>query len=526
MLNFEWAPEIKRAPASGLSYLDTLGLERHPFPVAPDDEHFYVSANIEQMVAEIVHGIEARKGFMVISGDVGLGKTTITRRILKILNYKQVNTSLVFHTSLKDVDLLREINRDFGMADEVALSSEGGLGYELQRLNSFLLSQYRQGNNCAIIIDDAQNLDRASLELVRMISNLEADCRKLVQILLVGQPELTAKLGMPELRQLQSRIFISKAVRPLNRDELRTYILFKLSLAGNQGRITVSQDALRHLYRHTGGNFRQVNMLMDRCLYALCTDGGKQIDHRTVQTAHADLHHHEANRRRPMAALAASVALPILLIVTGWLVHLYTSGGATASERASSQYYKVPSNDVRLPPHADGPLPISAQIPTMAASEQFDPAVVDFLRSKQLEAHTAEFERALSEGSVSLWAERIYRQNGLQLVQLPSLPDSVRRRYGALALPSASGEVVTWLLFWEPAVSIHRFYYGYQGKEIAALQQWLTAVRLYHRKIDGVVGPHLMKALVAFQTRSGLPVTGFPNAETLFTLFCQQEGLS
>ena len=97
------------------SYLSSLGLTRHPFPVAPDDECFYVSERIEQIIAEIVHGICTRKGFMVLSGDVGLGKTTITRRILHILSDKSVHTSLVFHTSLKDVDLLREINRDFGI---------------------------------------------------------------------------------------------------------------------------------------------------------------------------------------------------------------------------------------------------------------------------------------------------------------------------------------------------------------------------------------------------------------------------
>ena len=126
---------------------------------------------------------------------VGLGKTTITRRVLTILAAQQIRTALVFHTSLKDVDLLREINRDFGMDVEGADVHADQCGDQLNRLYDFLMTQYRQGHNCAIIIDDAQNLDRRSLELVRMISNLETDQQKLVQILLVGQPELMDTLN-------------------------------------------------------------------------------------------------------------------------------------------------------------------------------------------------------------------------------------------------------------------------------------------------------------------------------------------
>ena len=507
--------------AQETSYLNSLGLQRHPFPVAPDDEHFFVSEPIEQIVVEVVHAIEARKGFMVISGDVGLGKTTMTRRILHILEEKAIRTSFVFHTSLKNVGLLREINRDFGLPDEGRLA----LGEELQRLNAFLLAQYQQGHNCAIIIDDAQNLDRASLELVRMISNLETDTRKLVQILLVGQPELSQTLSLPDLRQLKSRIFIHKAVCPLNPEVLRTYVLFKLSLAGNQGRISMTDSAFAKLNRYAKGNFRQINMLMDRCLYALCRDNGRLIDHRTVQCAAADLlpNRYAQAWRRP--AMAVGAALILLLTTVGVGLYVYTGRGATATVFSSQAKWDrvqheatVASDDEHAGSVRTMPSPNSE-----SKHQGVDPAILAFLKYNQLEAYATEFEQARLEDRLSAWGQRIFEKSGRQLVQLPAVSEAIRRQYGALALPDPSGESTTWLLFWRPKLTIERYFLGYKGEEIIALQQQLAAGRLYRQNLDGVVGPHLMKALISFQNQYDLPVTGYPDATTLFALYHRWE---
>lgn len=522
MTTIQWIPVTTRTVDHEASYLSTLGLQRHPFPVAPDDEHFFVSEPIEQVVAEIVHAIEARKGFMVISGDVGLGKTTITRRILHILEEKAIHTSFVFHTSLKDVDLLREINRDFGLQDEGRFA----LGEELQRLNAFLLSRYRQGHNCAIIIDDAQNLDRASLELVRMISNLETDTRKLVQILLVGQPELSQTLNQPDLRQLKSRIFIHKAVRPLNPEVLRSYVVFKLSLAGNQGRISMTDSAFVKLHRYAKGNFRQINMLMDRCLYVLCRDNGRLIDRHTVQCAAADLLPNRYARAWQRPAIAATVALVLLLIGGGAGLHLYTSRGATAAvfpvqaNVRQVQYKPANTSDDK---HPTGPAKKMSSLNYKPISQGVDPAVLAFLQHNRLESFAVDFEQARSEGTLAAWGQRIFEKSGRQLVQLPAVSESIRRRYGALALPYTSGEGTIWLLFWRPELTIERFFLGYKGEEISILQQRLAVDRLYRHKIDGVVGPYLMKALISFQNQCNLPVTGFPDASTLFALYHQLE---
>ena len=269
-----------------LRYLEHFGLSFNPFPVAPDVENFFLSQSIDLVITEIVHGILTRKGFMVLTGEIGLGKTTISRKIMGILEEKGVETSLIFHTAYQDVELLREINRDFGVeAEKERLHFNDQMNF----LNEFLLDRNRDGKNCAIIIDDAQNLSHKSLELVRMISNLETDQQKLVQILLIGQPELVDKLNSPDLRQLKSRIIIQKEARPLNTEELNSYLLFKLSAAGNQGKTAVMKSAVKKIHQLSSGNFRQINTLMDRCLYAGFFHNTSEIDKGIVKEAYKDL---------------------------------------------------------------------------------------------------------------------------------------------------------------------------------------------------------------------------------------------
>jgi general secretion pathway protein A len=499
-----------------------LELACHPFPVAPDDKNFFMSSHVEQIITEIVHGIVARKGFMLLTGDVGLGKTTLTRRILNILSREQVCTSFVFHTSLQDVELLREINRDFGLEEPEDKEKSSGFGDQLKRLNDFLLACYSQGRNCAIIIDDAQNLDRNSLELVRMISNLEVDQQKLVQILLVGQLELIATLNDPAMRQLKSRVIITKLVRPLAAEEMRDYIMYKLNLAGNQGRIGLTRQAFDRLYRISKGNYRSLNIIMDRCLYLICHSSSKRIDLKTVQLALADLHPRQP-RWRKQSALAAGVLLPALVALGAWSLHLYTGRSVSAAIQPEVQFYKI-KNNKKLFTNTPGP---SETVNSAAQTDRTFPPVTEevsaFLKAHHLEIYAPQFSQALTEGNLTLLAEKIYRRQGLQLVQLTSLPAQVRRRYGTLAVPGNGEAAAQWLLFWQPTLTFKRFYYQYKDPEIIRLQKRLAVMRLYTGKLDGIVGSRLMKAVIAFQKRNNLPVSGFPDPATIFLLCHQQE---
>jgi general secretion pathway protein A len=506
-----------------LAYLNHFGLTQNPFPVAPDDANFYLSPAIEEIIAEIVHGICARKGFLLLTGDVGLGKTTITRRILKILELRHVSTSLVFHTSLKDVDLLREINRDFGLPIDAGNDNDQ-LGDQLQRLNDFLVAQYGRGRNCAIIIDDAQNLDRDSLELVRMISNLEVDQQKIVQIVLVGQPELMTTLRSRSMRQLYSRIVIRKVVRSLCRQELQRYIQFKLNTAGNQGCISLSAFAYRRLFGLSKGNFRSVNMLMDRCLYALSLYGQYRIKHHTVNAAVDDLNPEKKRWIKCLAALTASIIVPAAVALGGWVAHFHAGPQGPAHEPVPTALVKVPlQSDITPTSTLDSNPPDTSGVPGRPEGGTIDPAVLTFLGVYQLHRYGKAFHQAVENGTLDALALRIYGETGYQLITLSSVPDHIRKQYGALAFSPGRHQSPVWLLFWRPQLELRRFYQNYYGQEIYKLQQRLRNLQYYRYNLDGIVGQRLMNAVISFQKQTGLPATGFPDPVTLFWVCHQQE---
>ncbi len=296
------AAELDAMAVEREAYLGYLGLTRNPFPVVPDAENFFLPARLDVLITELLHSIYTRKGFMVLTGEVGLGKTTISRRLLHVLSERRVETALVFNTLVEGAELLQEINRDFGIEMRV-----DGLKDNLTLLNDFLLQRYSEGVNCAIIIDDAQNLSTRNLELVRMISNLETNAHKLVQIVLIGQPELLEKLDSHELRQLKSRVVVNARVRPFDLEELKQYIYFRLNTAGGGAQVQIAESAFRLIHELTGGTPRLVNILMERCLYGLFAYQTSRIGRKLVLEVGAEIELHRKRRRIPVKGIAASV---------------------------------------------------------------------------------------------------------------------------------------------------------------------------------------------------------------------------
>jgi len=297
-------------------YLRSFGLQSNPFPVVPDATGFYMSRRNETIVTEMLHAIESRKGFMVITGEVGLGKTTLSRRMLMELEKRGIQTALVINTFHQEADLLHEITRDFGIAVDTH-----ELMLQMSALNEFLLKNLALGVNCAIIIDDAQQLSIESLELVRQVSNLETNNEKLVQILLIGQPELDVKLNSRALRQLKSRIALRHFVTPYTIQQTREYVQTKLIHAGDRGLLQVTAPAFRRLQRLTGGNPRQINMLMDRCLYATIAFGSDRINRRLLNHAASEFRSlpNQDTVSRPNL-LTQSLLLLLLLIILATLL--------------------------------------------------------------------------------------------------------------------------------------------------------------------------------------------------------------
>lgn len=514
-----------------LAYLKHFGLEVNPFPVAPDVEHFFLSRDIDRVITEIVHGIVTRKGFMILTGEVGLGKTTISRKIMKILEEKEVETSLVFHTSYQDVELLREINRDFGLLVDTL-----EFGDLMKVLQDFLLGQNMEGRNCAILIDDAQNLSPESLELVRMISNLETDQQKLVQILLVGQPELIKKLDTLELRQLKSRIIIKQETRPLSEEELKNYIQFKLNVAGNKGNTSITRKGVRKIFRLTGGNLRQVNTVMDRILYVAFLRNTTKISTEIVREAQKDLKPGKPWKKqrmglRPWFAVPAVCALmaALFFIPSFPLGHLakemntlFFSGPVVTESRADTQQQKLSPHQENIVVAAPSIQEEKVQDPVYLKEKPVPRALRDFLSANSLSKFAFAFDRALGKGDFKKLSNDILRQTGYQLVTLKKLPEPVREKYGVLMCPASRGSGNEYFLFWRPKLLIRKFYYGYQGQEIVELQKLLASVHCYHGTVDGIVGSGLMRAVLEFQKRMGIKVTGYPDQRTVFLLHVQE----
>ena len=503
---------------------DFLGLYHNPFPVVPEEENFYFSGHIEQILSEIIFGINARKGFMVLTGEVGLGKTTISRRIMNIIEKQGVETSLVFYTGFQDVELIREINRDFGLTAESLLFSD-----QMHLLYNFLVERNRCKKNCTIIVDDAQNLDFKSLELLRMISNLETGGEKLVQILLVGQPELMKLLDSEELRQLRSRIVIQEEVKPLTPEELKDYLSFKLNLAGNKGQVRIQKTALNKIYKFSKGNFRQVNLLMDRCLYVAFLHDTKDVTGRIVTEAYMDLHPKKLKLLKKPFILTSSVLLVLSLFVgivyPGFNRYIFTissiSGVDTASkadkDRFSSEVSNVPLQTMNGTYN---------KIENRSVPNAFIPeSVTNFLKGYKLIEYQASFCEALKTDRFQDITEIIYKKTGYMLIVLGQVSDQIQKKYGTLKYASILEHHPKFYLFWHPPIIVKRFYYYYEGEEILSLQTMMSKIGLYTTNLDGKVGKHLMLAVVGFQKQMGLPVTGYPDAKTIFLLCREMENV-
>jgi putative secretion ATPase (PEP-CTERM system associated) len=236
-------------------------LRSKPFDLLPDPRFIFLSASHKKALTYLDYGIRERSGFILLTGEVGSGKTTLIRDLLD-KRYEHVILSKIFNTRVSSEQLLAMINDDFGLAvqgkDKITL---------IRELNSFLIEQYAAGNYPILIIDEAQNLSSELLEEVRMLSNLEAADAKLLQIILVGQPELRTILAVPELRQLRQRININCHLKALSREELEQYITHRLNVAGNAAAVNFEQEALDAVFRYSRGIPRLINIICDFLLF-------------------------------------------------------------------------------------------------------------------------------------------------------------------------------------------------------------------------------------------------------------------
>ena len=266
-------------------YQDYFGFSEMPFHVTPNPRFLFLSPTHQEAIQHLRYGIENKKGFIVLTGEVGCGKTTLCRQLLEDLEANEkYETALLLNPRVSETQLLRGIMKELGEEDRARAKSD-----LLDTMNDILLERIHQGQEIVLIIDEAQNLSFEVMEMLRMLSNLETYDQKLLQIVLMGQPELKAKLKEKRLRQLRQRVLVHYNLKRLNKTEVRLYITHRLSMAGSNGNPPFTQRAINTIARNSRGIPRVINNICDKALLASFIRNGINVNWWDVRRALQDI---------------------------------------------------------------------------------------------------------------------------------------------------------------------------------------------------------------------------------------------
>ena len=315
-------------------YAAYFGLKELPFSIAPNPAYLYLGQKHRDALAHLLYGVRGDSGVILLTGEVGTGKTTLCRRLLEEAP-KDVETAFILNPRLTEVELLTSVCEEFG----IARPQKPTLKTLVDRLNRHLLAANARNRRCLLIIDEAQNLSEAVLEQLRLLTNLETNTRKLLQIILLGQPELLRTLGRPGLRQLNQRITARYHLRELGRQDTASYIRHRLAVAGSHAAL-FSPGALRLVHRLSGGIPRLINLVCDRALLGAFAHDRQGVDWWTLARAAR-----EALGRRRSFRLALAAAMAALLACLGaGLLYWQLSGQAelAAPRPPASQTVQLP----------------------------------------------------------------------------------------------------------------------------------------------------------------------------------------
>jgi general secretion pathway protein A len=267
----------------GCVYKKFFGLRANPFSVSPDPRYLFLTRHAEEALACLMYGVENRKGFVLLTGEVGTGKTTLINKVLELLRPKQVATAFIFNPRLSVAQFFDYMMMDFAIPCESKSKSQ-----VLIRFYDWLLARYRAGGNAVLIVDEAQNLSEELLEEIRMLTNVETSSEKLLQIVLAGQPELEVKIKQPQLRQLRQRLALRARTYPLSLEETKIYVSQRLRIAGSNGEQIFDAESLAAIYRYSNGIPRVVNLLCEHCLVSAFVDQQRVVKGNVVDAVARD----------------------------------------------------------------------------------------------------------------------------------------------------------------------------------------------------------------------------------------------
>lgn len=309
-------------------YEQFYGLQERPFSLTPNPRYVFYSDRYRRALDEVTYGIDRKEGFMVLSGLPGTGKTTLSRDLLGKLDPDKHCSALIFNPFLNGAEMLKSLLTEFG----VEYSENAPRNELLGRLNSFFLSQLSAGRTCVAIFDEAQHLSSEFLEQIRVLSNLETAEEKLIQIVLVGQPELIQRLKMPGMAQLSQRVSVRSALTHMNLEETRRYIYHRLNVAGARGSLEFTKPAIDLIYKSSQGIPRRINAICDQSLLAGYVGQTQKIGVPEVKQAVASLRGDEADptpqrrQRRMKVALSLGLLMILAALVVSSLVAMHAAG--------------------------------------------------------------------------------------------------------------------------------------------------------------------------------------------------------
>ena len=279
-------------------YKSFYGLKENPFNVNPDPRFLFLTKQIEEALTGLMYGIQTRKGFITLTGEVGTGKTTLINRLLDWLHHRRARTAFLFNSRMNSSQLFDFILAEFDIPCESKSKSQ-----QLLKLNHWLLERYRDGETVVLIIDEAQNLTYPVLEEIRLLTNLETSTEKLLQIVLSGQPELEEKLKLPQLRQLRQRIMLRCRTTPLSEEQTRDYIAERLRIAGASGDPIFSTKTIETIHVYSLGIPRVINLLCEHSLVNAFVEQQRPIQPKIVEEV---AHEFQLDEVEPVAPAGAT----------------------------------------------------------------------------------------------------------------------------------------------------------------------------------------------------------------------------
>jgi len=558
-------------------YWEYFGFKEPPFALTPNPAFLFLSSPHQEAFAHLLFAIESRAGFIELSGEVGTGKTTIIRTLLNQLERETHRTALIFNPTLSPLGLFREINAEFGLP-----SASSDLRELHQGLNAFLLEENRAGNTVVLVIDEAQNLSIEVLEQLRLISNLETDRSKLIQIVLVGQPELRTLLARPELRQLNQRITVRYHLKPMELADTCDYIRHRIRFAaGGSEPLGFSSGAARKIFGFSGGLPRLVNVACDRALLLAYTRETREVSPAMASACIAELRREDPQRwYGPWTKAAAALSvLAVLFGATWWALRERDAAQTLKAVRptlvATNAAAKGAASEVKPTTAASrAPLdPTAATVATQAPGKVFsretalqDLAAVSeadnlrtavnavlgawrtqpFTTERLQGTNAAVLARlrgmtatriegnldAISRMDVPALLQVTVPGAGKRLVALTAVgPDQVKVE-PALAGRSTLNRAELAQVWGGGAILIWKDFHGIGNRSkpaeqtagVKLLQGLLQGAGCFSGPANGMLGPKTVRAVSEFQRREGLAVDGKAKGLTLLMLYRRAGG--